>query len=615
MSVKYLTLLKRSGLIFAGFVFLAATVFGTAPVSASVTNSIYSYTLDGSSSTVGNDAAANSGVDLALVGDWSPSSNGVYFAGNTVDEMSVGHGRPASGDTINVSSTSSVGVTAKFTFEAPPLGDKCFPDSHNLTQIGRFGEDLSQVKIQTSNCFDFDWAVFPECRFAGANSTTADLPFASSQQLVDGQTYIVRCYKQPDPVSGNPLAYIDVTQINTTYGNRTTSDSFEITPTGTIQSTAWLSVANKYQLPTQANNTDQFVGDVAKVAFCQATTMSAVKTCLEAETPDPVVPTPEREWVTNPSVETDLAQWQGTYGGSPYVEVTRSTEQAHTGSAAIKVLGLTGANNQKSGVSDDTPKLVTNATVGEVYNGSVWVKPGGVGETINFRLREWNGSTLLTDNKVTLVPASTGWQQMTNSITATMNGSRLSFSVYGEDVDAAEYFYVDDMSLESTLVDHEWTQNSSLEADLNKWENLFSSSPYVTVAHSTAEAHTGSGSAKVTALTGASNLTSGFGSDSWLANEKVEAGKTYDGSVWVKPGFVGQQIVLRMKELKWNGSFADLYNEVKVVHVATSTSWQKIEGGLTTSANESGISFIVHGKAMNAGDEFYVDDFSLTSLE
>lgn len=616
MSVRLQTRLKRGALLSAALLMSLSMIWGTATVSATTTNSIYSYDLDGSSSTVTNGAASNSGVNLTLEGDWSDTSFGTHFTGNTVDEMSVGYGRPGGGsDTINVPSTSSVGVTARFKFEGPPLGDLCFPDSHNITQIGRFGEDLSQVKIQTSNCYDADWAVFPECRFAGADSTTLDLPFPSSQQLVTGQTYIVRCYKTPDPVTGFPIATIDVTQENTFYGNRTASDSFEITPTGTIQSTAYLSIANKYQLPSQENNTDQFIGDVSKVAFCQATTTAAVKTCLETENPDPVVPTPTREWVINPGVETNLDQWMGDYGGNANVQLGRSTDQAHSGSYSFKVLGLTGASNHKSGFSDDQPKLVTNATAGEVYNGSVWVKPDVVGEKINFRLREWDGSTLLTDNKVQLNPATTGWQQMTNSITATQNGSRLSFSVYGEDIDAGDHFYADDMSLVSTLADHEWAVNNSLEADLTGWDNLFSSSPYVTVAHSTADAHTGTGSLKLTAITGASNLTSGFGTTSWRANELVETGKTYRGSVWVKPSFTGQQIVLRLREYKWNGSFSDLYGEVKTVHVATSTNWQKIEGALTAATSESGISMIVHGKALNAGDYFYADDLSVTSLE
>jgi hypothetical protein len=47
----------------------------------------------------------------------------------------------------------------------------------------------------------------------------------------------------------------------------------------------YLSVANKYPLPGQANNTDQFSGDLAKVAFCKATATDAMTACLDAEVP------------------------------------------------------------------------------------------------------------------------------------------------------------------------------------------------------------------------------------------------------------------------------------------------------------------------------------------
>jgi hypothetical protein len=238
-----------------------------------------------------------------------------------------------------------------------------------------------------------------------------------------------------------------------------------------------------------------------------------------------------------------------------------------------------------------------------------------VGEKISFRLREWSGSTLITDNKVTLTPTTTDWQEITNSITAAQNGTRLSFAVYGEDVDANEFFYMDDMSLESTLIDHEWALNASVDSNLDHWDNPFASSPYITIAHATDQMHSGAGSVKVTALTGASNLSSGVGSDGWMANGKVEAGKTYDGSVWVKPSFTGQQLVLRMREFKWNGTSSDLYNEVKIVHTAASTDWQKVEAGLTASEDGSGIGMIIHGKGLNASDYFYADDFSVTSIE
>jgi hypothetical protein len=604
----------------AGTALIATVILGGLPASfasASTTDSIYSYALTGSSSTVANDAAANSGVNLTLAGDWSQTSFGVHFAGDQVSQQSVAYGKPASGNTINVASNQSVGMAVRFKYAGPSGGAHCFNDSRNITQLGRFGAGLSQVKIQLSNCSEDSYAVYPECRMAGANSTVNDIPVASTQPLVNGLTYIARCYKAPDPVSGTATLYFDVTEENLTYGNHVTNDTYDITRTGTIQSTAYLSVANKYQLPTIANNTDQFVGDVSKVSLCQAGTTAAVKTCLETEIPDPTVATPTRQWVTNPGVETDLTQWQGTYGGSAYVDVSRSTAEAHNGSASIKVLGLTGASSLNSGFSDDQPDLVTNATAGETYNGSVWVKPDSIGQTIKFKLREWDSSNnLITDSPVALTAASTNWQEITNSITAAQSGTRLSFAVYAEDIDAGEYFYADDMSLSSILVSREWADNPSLDSNITGWQDTFNGSPYITLAHSTAQSHAGAGSMLVSAITGASNLNSGFSDDTYSVSG-LEYGKNYHASVWVKPSYSGQQINLRLREWKW-----DYVNHVNVLvgdnrHIVTTsgTGWQKLDNYLTASQNDSDLEVIVYGLSLDPGDYFYTDDMSVTSLE
>jgi hypothetical protein len=263
--------------------------------SASTTDSIYSYTFTGSSSTISNGAATNSSVKLKLSGAWNQTGFGVHFDGNRVNKQSVAYGKPSSGNTINVAGNQSVGAAVRFKYAAPTGGAGCFKDSRNIGQIGRFGAGQSQVKIQLSSCSKASNAVYSECRMAGANSTINDFPVTSSQPLVDGLTYIARCYKAPDPVSGTATLYFDVTEENLTDGNGVTNDTYAITRTGTIQSTAYLSVANKYQLPTIPNNTDQFVGDISKVSFCQAGTTTAVKACLETEIPDPTVATPTPE--------------------------------------------------------------------------------------------------------------------------------------------------------------------------------------------------------------------------------------------------------------------------------------------------------------------------------
>ncbi len=159
----------------------------------------------------------------------------------------------------------------------------------------------------------------------------------------------------------------------------------------------------------------------------------------------PPVP-PLTEFVTNKSVEESLTGWTGTYGGSSAVSIARSSEASYDGLWSIKVLGLTGASNLNSGFNDGST-LLPSMTIGKTYNASVWVKPSMNAQQIVLRLREWNGTTLVTDNKVTLTAQGTGWQQITGQLTAAQNGTKFAYIVYAGDLDAGEYFYADNFSL------------------------------------------------------------------------------------------------------------------------------------------------------------------------
>ncbi|HSX05999.1 MAG TPA: hypothetical protein VLF69_06015 [Candidatus Saccharimonadales bacterium] len=298
-----------------------------AVASASTANSLYSYTLTGSSSTVSNAAASNTGANLSLVGDWNQSSYGVHFAGDLVSKQSGGDYKPASGNTINVPSTSSVGAAVRFKYQAPASGN-CFNDSSNITQVGRFAANTAQVKIQYSNCGNDSSHVFVECRMAGASTPSSVLPVRNALALVNGNDYIAKCYKTPDPSSGNATVTLRVVKVDTLYGNTVENDNFSVAPTGAITSAAYLSVANKFALPAQADNTDQFVGDVKKLSYCQATTTTAVSTCLGTEVPEPALaPSVINTSVSGPS-SLQIGQ-QGTY------TVTTTTSASTPGSNGV----------------------------------------------------------------------------------------------------------------------------------------------------------------------------------------------------------------------------------------------------------------------------------------
>lgn len=177
------------------------------------------------------------------------------------------------------------------------------------------------------------------------------------------------------------------------------------------------------------------------------TTPTSTPTPTANPTPTPTIaPTLSgTQRIGNQSVETDMTGWTGVYGGSPYVSVTRDSGAAHSGSYSLKVTGLTGASNLSSGFNDN-PRWVTNTVAGTTYTQSAWVDPTFIGQKISLRLREWKSSTLVTDKVVTVTAATTGWQQLSQTLTAAGTGNQLSFAVYAS-ISAGQYFYADDFSL------------------------------------------------------------------------------------------------------------------------------------------------------------------------
>ena len=253
--------------------------------AAPTVGSLYSYTLTGVTVTpVANGAEVNTGVPLKLFGNWAPSPFGVHFVGDKVSKRSVAYAKPTSGPTLSAAASDALGAVVKLRYEKPASGT-CFTDSRNITQIGRFGAGLSQLKMQLSSCAGNKTAVFPECRMVGANSSNADLPKRGTQALVNGASYIVKCYKGPDPETGQATLTLETTKLDAVNGNVTTVNTFLITRPGAMVSSEYLSVANKYPLPGQAKNTDQFIGDVAKIAFCKTAAVDTLLACLDAEIP------------------------------------------------------------------------------------------------------------------------------------------------------------------------------------------------------------------------------------------------------------------------------------------------------------------------------------------
>ncbi|QQS18161.1 metallophosphoesterase family protein [Candidatus Saccharibacteria bacterium] len=292
---------------------VTALVVGILPAiissaQAASPDSLYTYDFRSVTGTTQNLATANSSVNLSFVGSWTSDNSGTNFTGNTTNTQSSSYAKPASGDTINVSSNQAVGASALFVYR-----DTCQPDSENISQIGIFAAGTSQVKLQLSKCVSSK--TYPECRIAGALTPTGTLAVRGSQALVDGSTYRLTCVKGADVGASAPFT-MQTVLVDTINGNQTTTNTFNIPDTGLIRSTNYLTAGNKYPLPTQTKNTDQFIGKLVKLSYCKSVDALAVTNCLDQEvavdsTPPPAPTADEIKYAFGNTADSVVFSWRG----------------------------------------------------------------------------------------------------------------------------------------------------------------------------------------------------------------------------------------------------------------------------------------------------------------
>lgn len=252
---------------------------GPSAVTAGAVSALrYDFSFAGTTGTVGNTAPQGPGMRLTLSGAWWRVPGGVHFSGNTTGRHSVARGRPAQGYTLNTPATAAVGFGVRFWYRKPATGT-CFGDTPNVTQIGRYGLHIaaSQVKLQLSSCTVSQTQVFMECRISGAGSSPDTPPVVGTVPLVNGAGYDVSCTKSPDS-DGNTVITLRLVSLAT---GEPTVNTFTVPAVGHIRSTQYLSAGNKYPLPAPADNTDQFVGNMARAVYCTGP-LGNVQRCLSA---------------------------------------------------------------------------------------------------------------------------------------------------------------------------------------------------------------------------------------------------------------------------------------------------------------------------------------------
>ncbi len=145
--------------------------------------------------------------------------------------------------------------------------------------------------------------------------------------------------------------------------------------------------------------------------------------------------------IGNPGFESNTSGWAPS-GTS--VSLTR-VSGGHTGnwSGRISNTGLAAATC----ILDDSPNQVAKTSAG-TYTAALWVRGATAGATMNLRLQEMNGTTIISSATSTLL-LSTAWQQITVSRSILQPGvTALNFNAYVTNVPAsATAFYADDATL------------------------------------------------------------------------------------------------------------------------------------------------------------------------
>jgi glycerophosphoryl diester phosphodiesterase len=136
------------------------------------------------------------------------------------------------------------------------------------------------------------------------------------------------------------------------------------------------------------------------------------------------------EYVTNPSVETDMTGWNALWSTN---SVNTRVSGGYDGTYAVRSVNNSSAT-AAHGFSGN-PKILdgtANATVaGKIYTGTVWVKPDYIGQKINLYLREQDAANATVSSRtVTVTAANTNWVNLTNAYTAAATGNKLNVSVW-----------------------------------------------------------------------------------------------------------------------------------------------------------------------------------------
>lgn len=176
----------------------------------------------------------------------------------------------------------------------------------------------------------------------------------------------------------------------------------------------------------------------------KVTATDAAGLAAQASAKVDVAPPAGTNLVGNPGFETGTSGWN--VSGVSGVTLTQVAGGHSGGSAAL--LSNTSTTNVGSCTLNDAPNWVGRTQTGTfVYQASLWVRADTPGATLQLRLREYNGSTLVgqASRSITL---SGSWQQITVSYTPGAAGtSNLDYNAYVSNAAPGDCFYADDAAI------------------------------------------------------------------------------------------------------------------------------------------------------------------------
>lgn len=213
------------------------------------------------------------------------------------------------------------------------------------------------------------------------------------------------------------------------------------TDTSTGGPTSWRWEFGDGNTSTAQNPSHVYADPGVYTAQLTASNSNGSSTTTRQVTVDSTPPPSAENLVGNPGFESSTDGWNT--GGYSAVSLERvSGGRSGSWSAKLTNTGTTSVTN----TLNDNPNWVGTSQPG-TYTGSLWVRSNIAGGKLYLRVREFQGSTKVSERLVPVV-LSTSWQQVTATLVPTAPGSStIDFSAAVYSAPAGSVFYADDASL------------------------------------------------------------------------------------------------------------------------------------------------------------------------